>query len=72
MPVQPLLDVLALWGLLSMGGLMGSIGATAMVAHALGAVTLDGLTFAAAALLAVGAVICLWRAVILWFRLNRV
>ncbi|HKO02469.1 MAG TPA: hypothetical protein VJ032_12280 [Thermoanaerobaculia bacterium] len=71
MPVQPLLDVLALWGFLSMGGLMGSIGATAIVAHAFGAVTLDRLTFAAAALLVMCAAICLWRAVILWFRLNR-
>ena len=71
MPVQPLLDVLALWALLSMGGLMGSIGATAIAAHLAGAVSFDRLTLAGLALLVALAIAFLWRAVVLWFRLNR-
>jgi hypothetical protein len=71
MPVQPLLDVLALWAMLSMGSLMASISATALAAYFAGAVAFDGKTIAFLVVLGATAIALLTRAVRLWFRLNR-
>jgi hypothetical protein len=71
LPMRPLLQVLALWTLLSIGGLMASIAGTGIVAVLAFDVPLDRVSRYALAVLGVAAIVCLWRAVVLWFRLNR-
>lgn len=71
MPLRPLLEVVVFWMLLAMGGLFVAMdGMQLYAAFELGS-RLDTPTIVEIAVMGVLAPMCLWGALVFWFRLKR-